>query len=161
MKIYSIKKIGVVIFILALIAPTAFLAVPQRTHAFGIDAVVMVANSSVTGLYNLVRNTITAVSTVTTAVATVANEVNQYVLQPLAFVLSGEILKSMTASILNFITGKTNGTGIPQFIQNLQGYLQGTGNTQALAFSSQFGKYSNSPYATQIEIGRASCRERV
>lgn len=155
MKTYPLKKITVVIFISLLIAPTTFLAVPQRALGFGFGgagggATAIVSDTSRTSLLTSAKSAITAGATISAKAATIAMEVNQYALQPLAFVLSGNLLKSMTSGILKFINGKTNGTGRPQFIQNLQGYLKGTGDTQALAFTSQFNKNSNSPYAGQI-----------
>ncbi len=148
MNTFHTKKIIGAFLVFALVAPGAFLAAPQRAHAQW--AVVEVGANLVENTYDVIKNTITAAATILSSVANIAMEINQYVLQPLAFVLSGEILKAMTSSIIKFINGETNKTGMPQFVQNLRGYMMGTGSTQALAFSSQFGRYSNSPYAAHI-----------
>ena len=55
----------------------------------------------------------------------------------------------MTASATSFVNGKSNGTGMPQFVTSLQNQLQKTGDVQALAFFSNL-KNSNSPFAASI-----------
>ncbi|HCR52672.1 TPA: hypothetical protein DIV48_03470 [Candidatus Kaiserbacteria bacterium] len=97
-----------------------------------------------------IKATLSAALDVTNTAANVAREVNTYVLQPLAFVLSGNLMKLITASVIAFVIGKTNGTGVPQFVQNLQGHMQMVGDTQASAFFAQFGRNSNSPFAAAI-----------
>ncbi|MCX6786971.1 MAG: hypothetical protein NTY93_00360, partial [Candidatus Kaiserbacteria bacterium] len=144
MKSRPISAILAVFITITLIAPSTFLAVPQRAHAFwGVGDFTF-------DPYNFVKNTITSIASVTNSTATVAMQINDYVLQPLAFALSGRLMQAMTSSVLKFVNGETNGTGSPQFVQNLQGHKQSVGDTQALAFLVQFGRNSNSPFARAI-----------
>ena len=148
-----------IVLTIALVAPSAFLAVPQKVYAVlgAGDTVIEVGPSgaaniktSVESTISAIKNTLTEVHTYTSMVATYAGYVNTYVLQPLAFVMSGNLLKGITAATISFVTGKTNGTGAAQFVQNQQGHLQAVGDTQASAFFTQFSKNSNSPFAAAI-----------
>lgn len=145
----------------SLLAPSTFLIAPPRVHAQfpggGSSAVVVIGDTSPTSasrtessLISSIKNTLTAISTYTSAAADVAQEINTFVLQPLAFVLSGNLLRFITAYVLDFVIGETNGTGIPQFVQDVQGNLQLVGDIQANAFFIQFGRNSNSPFAGAI-----------
>ncbi len=140
--------------VLTVVAPSAFLAAPQQAHA--IDAEV-VSNTSLTAIkttiestFTAVKSAITAVSSVTSAAANYALMIDKYVLQPAAFVMSGNLLKAITAGVLDFVMGKTNGTGQPQFVTNLRGNLTSVSDAQAIAFFASFGKNSNSPFAAAI-----------
>ncbi len=126
-----------------LIAPYTFFVAPQKAHAF------LGLGDIVEDPLNLVQNTLSAIANPLTAAATTLSQVNSYVLQPLALTLSGNLLKSITSSVTAFVTGKSNGTGKPQFSTNLQGELPTTGDVQALAFFAQLKK-SNSPFAAAI-----------
>lgn len=128
-----------IIIALVFIAPSTFFIAPQK--ALGAELVYDPLNH--------IENTLSAIANPLTAVATTLSQVNSYVLQPLAMALSGNLLKSITASVTAFVTGKSNGTGKPQFSTNLQGELQTTGDVQALAFFAQLKK-SNSPFAAAI-----------
>ncbi len=75
---------------------------------------------------------------------------NQYVLQPLAFIQSGKAVQAITGGILTFVAGQSNGTGQSQFATNLLGQLQGAGTNQALAFTDQLQRNLDSPYAGVI-----------
>ncbi len=136
------KTLAILLTII-LVTPSVFLTAPRQVHAL---AGVPVMESGL----DLIKDTITAASTWTSAIADVALQINAYVLQPLAFVMSGNLLKLITAGILDFVIGKTNGTGAPQFVQDLNGNLQRVGDIQANAFFVQFGRNSNSPFASSI-----------
>ncbi|MDO8624335.1 MAG: hypothetical protein Q7R54_03180 [bacterium] len=97
-----------------------------------------------------IKNTVSAIADVSTAANTLALRIKDYVLDPLAFVLSGNLLRSITAGVIDFINGKTNGTGRPQFVQDLNGHLLSVGDAQAFAFFAEFGRNSNSPFAASI-----------
>jgi len=143
-------KILSTIFAGALIISTAgplFFAAPQKAHA---QLPTFDASVSASSILNIVQSTISAVADKAAAASTYALVINKYVLEPLAFVVSGNAIKSITGGVINFINGNTNGTGQSQFVQNLQGHLQGAGDTQANAFFFQFGKNSNSPFARSI-----------
>ncbi|MEK7604762.1 MAG: hypothetical protein AAB442_03135 [Patescibacteria group bacterium] len=144
-----------VLLTVSIIAPAAFLVATPRAHAI---PVTVVGDGGWPAIFKTaVESTITAVKSVlieihgaTTAVATYAEYLNTYVLQPLAFVMSVGLMKMITAGVLAFVVGKANGTGRPQFIQNLEKTLQSAGDVQALAFFAQYGKISNSPFAGSI-----------
>lgn len=142
---YRYRVVATVLSVV-LVVPVAFFSVPQRAHA------IPVADAG-----NLVQNTITAIQTsisavsdVTSAAAEYALYIDKYILEPIAFVTSGNAIRSITAGMIDFINGKSNGTGQSQFVQGLQVHLQGVGDGQALAFFVQFGKNSNSPFAQAI-----------
>ncbi len=141
-----------VLLITLLIVPSVFFIAPPKAHAiFGVgDTVWVLGDTSQTSLLKLVKDTLTAINTYTSMVADTAQYVNTYVLEPLAFVLSGELLKSMTAGVIAFVDGQSNGTGSPQFVQDLQGNLQTVGDVQARAFLTQFNQNSNSPFASAV-----------
>ena len=147
MKSHFSMSVLTIFLTITLIAPSIFFVAPQKVHAIPVEVVGTV--SLPVELKDTIENTISAVAEPLTAVATTLAQVNSYVLQPLAMVLSGNLLKSITASVTAFVTGKSNGTGKAQFTTNLQGTLQTTGDVQALAFFAQM-KGSNSPFAAAI-----------
>lgn len=138
------------------VAPAAFFSAPPKAHATLPVAVIGTVTwptqleTTAESTISAVKNTITAVQTTTSAIANTALQVDKYVLEPLAFVLSGQLLKSMTAGIIAFVNGQANGTGIPQFVQDLQGHLQNVGDIQAQTFLAQFNSNSNSPFSSAI-----------
>ena len=147
--------------IAVLLAPSVFLALPQKTYALTVEIVGDVSEPAITTSINsiitsekstfiAIKETLNLISTYTNTAANVAQEINMYVLQPLAFILSGNLLKMITAYVISFVVGETNGTGAPQFVQNLQGHMQMVGDNQASAFFVQFGRNSNSPFASAI-----------
>jgi hypothetical protein len=135
-----------------------FFTAPQRAHAiWGIgditfDPTNYVANygSMISNGISVVKETLTSMNTYTSMIAQYADNINTYVLQPLAFVLSGNLIKAMTASVVKFVIGQANGTGIPQFVTDLDATMRTVGDSQALAFFTQWGKNSNSPFASSI-----------
>lgn len=77
--------------------------------------------------------------------------IKEWVLQPLAYITSGDALKALTAGMLEFVVdGDVNGTGRPIFITNLPKHLQGVGDVSAAAFTNQFRARIDSPYAGVI-----------
>ena len=89
-------------------------------------------------------------TTVTSAAANVALQIDAYVLQPLAFVLSGNLLKLMTAGVIAFVIGKANATGIPQFVVDVRKSLQTVSDVRSLAYFDQYMRSSRSPYTGSI-----------
>jgi len=130
------RSLIAMILAVSVIAPSLLFAFPKTSHAVGIGVPAM--------------DFITEIKSTISAVATYAGYVNTYVLQPLAFVMSVGLLKALTASVISFVIGKSNGTGQPQFVQNIQANLQRVGDIQANAFFLQFGRLSNSPFAASI-----------
>lgn len=125
-----------------LLTQVTFFTLPQTTYANALD--------TTTGSFVPTSDFITELKTTITSVATVATQINSYVLQPLAFVMSVGLIKSLTAGVIAFVIGQSNGTGQPQFVQNIEGSLQKVGDIKAQAFFLQFGKNSNSPFAASI-----------
>ena len=137
-----------IIFTVTLIAPSVFLIAPQRAQAIPVE--VIADPGWIQNTITSIKSTLIAISTPINTAANVAQNINTFVLQPLAWVLSGNLMKLLTAATLDFIIGNTNGTGSPQFVQDLNGNLQRVGYIQANAFFIQFGKNSNSPFASSI-----------
>jgi len=155
MKQHSLNIVLAIFLIITLIVPPVFFVAQQKTYAA--DAVTEVGpqlyntlKTSIETTISVAKLTLLTAYNLAEASAETALYINTYVLQPLAFVMSGNLLKLITASVIDFVIGKTNGTGAPQFVQNLQGNLQTVGDTQALAFFAQFGRNSNSPFASAI-----------
>src|SRR3989344_1474426 len=145
-----------ILLTIVLAAPSAFLMAPQNVYAqwttFEVNPALVATTPVIAAktTFSAIKDTLNLISTYTNTAANVAMQINAYVLQPLAFVMSGNLLKLITASVLDFVIGKTNGTGAPQFVQDLNGNLQRVGDIQANAFFVQFGRNSNSPFASSI-----------
>ncbi|MDP2651758.1 MAG: hypothetical protein Q8O94_01335 [bacterium] len=148
------KKLSSAIAILltiVILAPSVFLLAPQPVYAQGVPTAEMPYTPlTLKTVISAIQNTITAIAAPVSAAANVAMQVNAYVLQPLAFVLSGNLLKSITSSVISFVIGKANATGIPQFVVDVRRSMQTVADSQALAFFTQYGKNSNSPFALSI-----------
>lgn len=146
----------------ALVAPPIFIIASPKTYAAGLpvfDAVVAQATESTffETVIDVIQNTISAVKSVliaaNTYISSVANHaqyIYTYILLPLGFILSGRMLKSMTVSVVAFVNGQANGTGIPQYVQNVNGLMQQVGDKQASVFLSQLSRSPNSPFAASI-----------
>lgn len=143
------------LLVIVLVAPSAFLLASQKARAFSVFEtnpvlVGSIVSTDVSTALGLIKATLTSIHSYTSAIANEALVFNAYVLQPLAFVMSGNLLKALTAGVISFVVGAANGTGAPQFVQNLQGNLQKVGDARAMAFFVQFGRNSNSPFAAAI-----------
>ncbi len=140
----------------AVLMPSVFFMTTPKAHAV-IPVTVDFTPTLQPALKSAIENTFTAVKSAITAVATVANKiasymlvVDKYVLEPIAFIESGQLLKAITAGVVQFVDGAANGTGIPQFVQDISGNLQAVADTQAFSFFSQFSSLSNSPFSSSI-----------
>ena len=135
------------------IISSTFFFGPQKVYAIPVvDAphtAVSTKNAFSTAI-GVIKETITAATAITSDAALVALQFNAFVLQPLAFVLSGNLLKAITAGTIAFVIGKANGTGIPQFVADIQVSLQTVSDTHTLAFFDQYIRSSRSPYAGSI-----------
>ncbi len=76
--------------------------------------------------------------------------VKEWILEPIAFIQSGKALKGITGGMLTFVAGESNGTGRPQFVQNLPWHLRSVGDNTTSAFLRQLRANSDSPYAGVI-----------
>lgn len=155
MKSHSFTKGLAILLTITLIAPSAFLLAPQHARAIPVIVTATVSlppeiKTAIESTINVIKSTLIAIHTYTSMVAEVAQYVNTYVLQPLAFAMSGQLMKALTASVLKFVIGQANSTGIPQFVTDVRASMQTVGDSQALAFFTQFGKNSNSPFAMSI-----------
>ena len=138
----------VLIMFLCVSGATLFVA-PQPARAIGTAVTVVGGPGDQADIFTSIKQAISTALDYSNTAANVAKEIKAYVLDPLAFIMSGNLLKSITSSILGFVGGK-NGTGKPLYVQNLQGYLQNVGDVQAYNFLAQFSKNSNSPFASSI-----------
>lgn len=129
-----------------LLAPSAFFVAPQKAEAQWLTLDLPVGISTA---LSAIENTLTEVNTFTSALANYADYINTYVLQPLAFVLSGNLLKALTASVIKFVIGQSNGTGAAQFTTNLNKSLQTLSDSQAQMYLKQISQ-TNSPFASSI-----------
>ena len=143
-----------------LVAPAAFMAYTPPAQALAVQETGaqlgfiegILGQDTITAIktaYSAVKEAITAVSAVTSAAKDTALVIERYVLQPLAYITTGNLLKKLTSSILGFIGGK-NALGKPLYIQDMRAYVQNVGDVEAFSFLDQFQKNSNSPFASAI-----------
>ena len=144
-----------IILTTVIITPSAFLLAPPRAHAI-IPVFVDGTVTWPTQLQTTFQSTVSAIqarliqaNTFTSSAAEYAQYINTYVLQPLAFVLSGNLTKALTASVVAFVIGKANGTGVPQFAVDLKQTMQTVSDSAALAYLKQVGD-TNSPFASSV-----------
>ena len=140
---------GLVIIMVLCVSGSALFVAPQSAHAIGTAVTVVGGPGDSADILSSIKNAASYVLDISNTAANVAKQIKSYVLDPIAFVVSGNLLKSITSSILGFVGGK-NGTGKPLYVQNLQGYLQNVGDVQAYNFLGQFSRNSNSPFAGAI-----------
>ncbi len=157
MKSRPFSSIIAVSLIASLIAPSALFLVPQKADAQVVTQEVPGGPTFLAQLKTGVETTITAIKSTlievhayTSAAADYAQWTNTFILQPLAFVLSGNLMKMLTAGVIAFVIGKANGTGAPQFAVDVMRTMQTVSDSQALAYLNSFGRNSNSPFAYSI-----------
>ncbi len=139
------------------VVPTAFFVAPPRAHAiWGLGDVVWDPGNYVPNYGDMATNVITTAKSIliemhtyTSAMAEYAGYINTYILQPMAFILSGNLMKALTASVVQFVIGKANGTGVPQFVVDVRKSMQTVSDGAALAYLKQI-KNTNSPFAGSI-----------
>jgi len=136
-----------ILLTISFVAPSAFFVAPQQVQAA--YPVVEVGKNLVESTISAIQNTITAIAAPISAAANVAMQIDAYVLQPLAFVLSGDLMKALTAGVIAFVIGKANGTGAPQFVVDVMKSYQTVADSAALAYLKQVGN-TNSPFAGSI-----------
>lgn len=144
-----------IILTVSIVAPYAFLIAPQKVQAGApvfVDGTIELPFSTKTALESTItaiNETIQGIATPIQTAAQVALQINAYVLQPLAFVMSGKLMKLLTASVIGFVIGKANGTGVPQFVVDVMKTMQTVSDSHALAYLKQIGS-TNSPFASSI-----------
>lgn len=146
-----------ILLIFALILTPAFFIAPQKARAVFVPT--FETNPAVTGSelttaaktsLSYLKDVLIEIHQYTSMIATVAMWVNTFILQPLLFILSGRLLQSITAGVLQFVTGVVNGTGVPQFVQNVQGNMQAVSDVSSFAFFNLYGMHSRSPFSASI-----------
>lgn len=139
-----------ILLTISLIAPSAFFIAPQRAQAaLGFGDIVFDPTNWTQTTVSAITNTITSIATPVAAAAEVAMQIDAWVLQPLAFVLSGKLMKMLTAGVIMFVIGKANGTGAPQFVVDVMKSYQTVADSAALAYLNQVGN-TNSPFAGSV-----------
>ncbi|MFZ2167719.1 MAG: hypothetical protein WAV50_02500 [Minisyncoccia bacterium] len=145
-----------ILFTITIVVPPVFFSAPQRAYAVVGVPTIVVADVSVSGVVVPVKTTLmavleglTQVNTFLTQVATYAQWINTFVLQPLTFILSGNLMKALTAGVVKFVIGQANGTGAPQFAVNVRRLMQTVSDSQALAYIRQINQ-TRSPFASSI-----------
>jgi len=145
---------------IALIAPSVLLFVPQKTHAqipgiptIGVGPVEI--KTSVESTISAIKSSLSWALDVTNTAAGYAQMINTYVLQPLAFVMSGNLMKMLTAGVIGFVIGKANGTGAPQFAVDVARSMQTVADGRALAYLRQVNQ-TKSPFAYSIRSALAT-----
>lgn len=137
-----IKRLLSVFLVTVLLIHVSLFFMPRPAHAqFG---------GVVFDPSNWIQNTITATVAPITSFATNSVWIKEYVLDPIAWVVSQTVVQSISGSVISFVTGRGNGSGKPQFVQNLLGHLRDVGDAQLNSFLTQFRANSNSPFASSI-----------
>ncbi len=157
MSTHRFTSIVASLLIVVLIAPSAFLIAPQRAHAllgagdivFDPTNATFNLKTSVESTITTIKSTLTSISSATSAWAANAQWIDANILQPLAFILAGNLIKMLTASAIAFVIGKANGTGVPQFVVDVRKSIQTVSDGPALAYLNQMGQ-TNSPFASSI-----------
>jgi len=149
MKFRFLNTIAAICLSIVIAVPSSFVVAPQRAHAIPV-AVVEDVPTWVNTTIIQIKATLSLMSQVTATAAQVALQIDNYVLQPLAFVLSGNLLKIITQGVINFVIGKANGTGAPQFVADIQASLQLVSDQQTLTYLDSYMRSSRSPYAGSI-----------
>lgn len=159
MSTHHFSSVLAVFLVVTLLVPASLFVAPQRAHAvWGVGDVVSVSGdwstpaltTAAKTTFSAIKESLIEVHTYTSAVAEYAQYINTYVLQPMAFVLSGNLMKALTSSAIQFVIGKSNGTGSPQFATNLMRSLQTVSDGAALAFLRQAQSQPNQPFASSI-----------
>lgn len=148
MMLSFLRALTTSLLALVLVFSPLFIA-PQRAHAIPVAVVEDIPTWVNTGIIQI-KSTLSYISQVTETAAMVALQVDAYVLQPLAFVLSGNLLKIITQGVINFVIGKANGTGVPQFVADIQASMQLISDQQTLTYLNEYMRSSRSPYAGSI-----------
>lgn len=155
------SKIVALLLIGVLTVPSTLLITPAPARAQILGTGVLPVNEIGASLYadiktsvqtsiNVIQTTITKVAAISADLKLAALVFDTYVLQPLAFVLSGNLLKAITAGTIAFVIGKANGTGIPQFVADVETSLQTVSDSRTLMYFNEFIRSSQSPWNTSI-----------
>lgn len=131
--------------LITIISITLAVSFVGPSKAYAVDPVSVPTQDWITQI----ETTISAIADPISAASTLASKINEYIFQPIAFIKSGALLKTLTAGVIKFVTGTANGTGVPQFVANTQKSLQQLSDMKAHAYLSQMG-LTGSPFASSI-----------
>ncbi|MBI2409841.1 hypothetical protein HYV30_02240 [Candidatus Kaiserbacteria bacterium] len=147
------------ILIIVFAALAGFAPQKSRANAVTVTGGVGTVQETISAIKNTItsnKSILTAINTGISKAADLANKASlellvadKYIIKPLAYILSGNVLQAMTASVVAFVAGQTNGTGAPQFVQNVNEHMQKVGDKQALVFFAQLSR-ADSPFAGAV-----------
>lgn len=137
------------LLIISFVFPSAFFIAPKRVHAIPVTVIGNVAQVPFDIIISA-KSILTEIHSFTSKVATVAMWTNTFIFQPLLFILSGKLLQSITSGTINFVIGTINGTGAPQFVQDVRGNMQAVSDASAFSFINLYGMHSRSPFSASI-----------
>jgi len=115
------KKIITLTLVLSFVAPVGLMTIPNKARALDADWIGGPSN-----VINVGFSAISASSDVISATAQSSLAFKEYVLDPLTILLKEVLIKSITASIVNWINGGFEGE--PAFITDLEGFLLDVGD---------------------------------
>ncbi|MGH7175353.1 MAG: hypothetical protein ACREGR_03275, partial [Minisyncoccia bacterium] len=137
----SLIAVFAIVLTIGTVAPATLLIAPQTVYAND-------WNGDVPEWLSKAFDAITSSATVSTAGSTLLTQIKGFTLDPLAHLLAQLVLKSLTASIVDWIN--TGNFGAPNFVQNIGQYMLAIADNQALNFVSEITSQSNSPFASII-----------
>ncbi len=105
MKIFNIKKIISVVFLIVIVFSSIIFAFPNKARAI-----------PVVDAGNIFQSTITAINTTASSFSSYSTEYKEYVLDPIASGLAKVIIRQITSSVVNWINSGFEGS--PSFITN-------------------------------------------
>ena len=142
--------------VLILLASTFVFITPRPVHAFlGFGDINFDPSNFFENTLSAMFSSDTEVSSEVSAIAQAASAadeesmwIKEYVLDPVAWGVAQGVLQGVTGSIVKVISNGAKGG--PMIVTNLQGHLQGVGDSQTSAFLLQFAANSKSPFAATI-----------
>ncbi len=159
MRNFAAQRIIAPVLLFTLVVPASFLAVPQKAHAYPAE---ITNNMSWTELKTMtyeagstIHQAATDANSYLSKVANVALWVDKNVIAPMLWMESGNMLKSVTAGVINFINGD-NGKGLGLYVANVNGYKQGIQDARSMHFMDMLSRQSNSPFASAIAASMRS-----
>lgn len=137
------QRIALITLMMIMILPVALVARPHQVNAQSAPGapVVVVGTSPTDG--NFIQNTFTAI-------ATAAEKLKGFTLDPIAWAVAKAVLQSVVNSTIKWVNSGFNGA--PAFATNLNSTLGQVGDTAANQFIQQLGTNSSikSPFQSQV-----------
>ncbi|HEX8947112.1 MAG TPA: hypothetical protein VF829_02760 [Candidatus Paceibacterota bacterium] len=158
MRNFAAQKIIAFVLLFTLVVPASFFATPNTAHAIGGagDTTTVIGNWSWTELKTMayeagdtISSSLRTANTTLSSIADSALWLDKNIIAPMLWMESGNMLKSVTAGVINFINGD-NGKGLGLYVANVSNYKQGISDARAMHFSDALARQSNSPFAAAI-----------